>query len=77
MLAKCGHKCFLGPGESFPICKRNTCTRDRRGVIAAKSRSAQFGHWHVRSKAERLVPSKKRTYRKRKTSSRKKTNKRA
>ena len=25
MKKKCGKKCFLGPKESFPICKKNTC----------------------------------------------------
>lgn len=24
MLRKCGHKCFLGPKKSFPVCAKNT-----------------------------------------------------
>ena len=36
MAKKCGeHKCFLGPNKSFPICRKNTCIRDMRGVRAA------------------------------------------
>ena len=36
MAKKCGErKCFLGPNKSFPICRKNTCTRDMRGVRAA------------------------------------------
>jgi len=31
MLRKCGHKCFLGPRKSFPICKKNTCKVSSKG----------------------------------------------
>ena len=35
MLRKCGRKCFLGPGKSFPICKKNTCAISSKGVYSA------------------------------------------
>ena len=41
MLARCGRKCFLGPGTSFPICKRGTCSISQKGVHAAYSRARQ------------------------------------
>jgi hypothetical protein len=42
MLKKCGRKCFLGPGKSFPICKKNTCRVSSHGVYAAYMRSRQY-----------------------------------
>ena len=36
MLRKCGRKCFLGPGKSFPICKKNTCR---------STQNQQNNHW--------------------------------
>ena len=42
MLARCGKKCFLGTKKSFPICKKNTCTIDKKGVYAAYIRSRQY-----------------------------------
>ena len=42
MLRKCGKKCFLGKGKSFPICKKNTCKRSKKGVYAAYIRSRQY-----------------------------------
>jgi len=42
MLKKCGRKCFLGPGKSFPICKKNTCKISRKGIYAAYIRSREF-----------------------------------
>ena len=42
MLKKCGKKCFLGPNKSFPICKKNTCTKSRKGIYAAYVRSMQY-----------------------------------
>ena len=38
ILKKCGRKCFLGPISqplSFPICAKNTCKINRKGVYAA------------------------------------------
>ena len=43
MLEKCGTKCFLGPNKSFPICAKNTCKIDNRGVWAAYVRARQWG----------------------------------
>lgn len=42
MLKKCGNKCFLGTRKSFPICSRNTCKRNRYGVLAAYIRSKEY-----------------------------------
>ena len=42
MLKKCGKKCFLGPKKSFPICARNTCKRNRKGIYAALIRAREY-----------------------------------
>lgn len=42
MLQKCGKKCFLGPNKSFPICKKNTCKIDKRGLYAAYIRAREY-----------------------------------
>ena len=42
MLHKCGKKCFLGPNKSFPICAKNTCKINSKGVYAAYVRARQF-----------------------------------
>jgi hypothetical protein len=42
MLKKCGKKCFLGPKKSFPICKKNTCKIDKKGVMAAYMRAKEY-----------------------------------
>ena len=42
MMKKCGKKCFLGPGKTFPICKKNTCKISRKGVYAAYIRSREY-----------------------------------
>jgi hypothetical protein len=42
MMNKCGDKCFLGPNKTFPICRRNTCRIDRRGVEAAYIRAREY-----------------------------------
>ena len=55
MRHKCGSKCFLGPGTSFPICRRNTCRVSPRGVHAAYSRARQWKHDKVASRAKRLL----------------------
>ena len=43
MLYKCGKKCFLGPGTSFPICAKGSCKINKKGVYAAYIRSRQWG----------------------------------
>ena len=42
MLRKCGRRCFLGPGKSFPICKKNTCAISSKGVYSAYIRARQY-----------------------------------
>jgi len=55
MKQRCGSKCFLGPGISFPICRKNTCTIDQRGVHAAYNRAQEWKHRSVSQKARRLM----------------------
>ena len=60
VLAKCGRRCFLGPGKTFPICARlgsgsgsgsaRTCKVDRRGVAAAYSRAREWAAITARKK---------------------------
>lgn len=42
MMKKCGKKCFLGPNKTFPICTRNTCRRNKKGVYAAFIRAREY-----------------------------------
>ena len=42
MMKKCGKKCFLGSRKSFPICSRNTCKRNRYGLLAAYIRAKEY-----------------------------------
>jgi len=55
MLSKCGKKCFLGPGKSYPICKRGTCKVDKRGVYAAYVRSRQYHKNAITKRAKKLL----------------------
>lgn len=64
VLQKCGRRCFLGPGKTFPICARlgsggaasaalavgGECKIDRRGVQAAYSRARQWAAITARKK---------------------------
>jgi hypothetical protein len=54
MQKDCGSKCFLGPvGEScFPICTKNTCDVNDKGVYAAYVRAREYGskNMHMRSR---------------------------
>ena len=43
MKKKCGRKCFLGPDISFPICTKNTCRRNKKGIASAYIRAKQWG----------------------------------
>lgn len=36
-------KCFLGPGISFPVCKKGTCKISDQGLWAAYIRAKQWG----------------------------------
>jgi hypothetical protein len=42
MLKRCGKKCFLGPNKSFPICTKNTCKINKKGVRAAYMRAREY-----------------------------------
>jgi len=42
MMKKCGKKCFLGPNKSFPICTKNTCKVNKKGVRAAYIRAREY-----------------------------------
>jgi hypothetical protein len=42
MLKKCGKKCFLGTKKSFPICSKNTCKMNIKGVHAAYARAREY-----------------------------------
>ena len=42
MLKNCGKKCFLGTKKSFPVCKKNTCTISKSGVMAAYKRAREY-----------------------------------
>ena len=57
ILSKCGKRCFLGPGKTFPICARlgsgsssNTCKINRRGVQAAYIRAREWASITARKK---------------------------
>jgi hypothetical protein len=57
LLHKCGRKCFLGTGKTFPICPRvsagsgsGSCKIDRRGVAAAYSRAREWATITARKK---------------------------
>jgi len=58
VLKKCGRRCFLGPGRSFPVCARlgsasggaGTCKIDRHGVQAAYSRAREWAAITARKK---------------------------
>ena len=42
MMHNCGKKCFLGPNKTFPICTKNTCKANRKGVYAAYIRAREY-----------------------------------
>ena len=42
MLKNCGKKCFLGTKKSFPICSKNTCKINRKGIHAAYVRAREY-----------------------------------
>ena len=42
MLEKCGKKCFLGSKKSFPICTKNTCKVNKKGLLAAYMRAREY-----------------------------------
>jgi len=42
MKKKCSNKCFLGPRKTFPICTKNTCKKNRKGIYAAYIRANEY-----------------------------------
>jgi hypothetical protein len=61
MMNKCGKKCFLGPNKSFPICTKNTCKRNTKGIYAAYIRAREYmtikgtkKYTRIANKAKRL-----------------------
>jgi len=55
MRKKCGKKCFLGPGKSFPICTKNTCKINKKGVYAAYIRSREYKHTKIANRARKIL----------------------
>lgn len=55
MLKRCGRKCFLGPGKSYPICTKNTCKINSKGLYSAFIRSRQFHRRNISRKANKML----------------------
>jgi hypothetical protein len=60
MYKQCGKKCFLGSRKSFPICSKNTCSINKKGVYAAYIRSRQYRkkgskYYKISRKAKKLL----------------------
>lgn len=55
MLKQCGRKCFLGPGKSYPICTKNTCKVNPKGVYAAFIRARQFHRKNISRRANKIL----------------------
>ena len=58
MFRKCGPKCFLGK-QSYPICAKNTCKINRKGVYSAYIRAREYkskrGNKTIANKAKRIL----------------------
>jgi len=55
MLKRCGRKCFLGPGKSYPICTKNTCKVNPKGVYSAFIRSRQYHRKNISKRANKML----------------------
>lgn len=55
MIKSCGRKCFLGKGKSYPICTKNTCTVNPKGVYSAFIRSRQFHQRNISRRANKML----------------------
>jgi len=55
MLKRCGRKCFIGPGLSFPICTKRTCSVNKKGVHSAYQRAKQYKYKKISSRAKKLL----------------------
>ncbi len=69
MYKKCGKKCFLGtmtPGDkqhpNFPICTKNTCKINSKGIYAAYVRAREWGNKKDSYKKKGHPRLKKQTY---------------
>ena len=53
MKKECGSKCFLGPisENCFPICTKNTCEVNEKGVYAAYVRAREYGSPKMKKRA--------------------------
>jgi hypothetical protein len=58
MKHKCGKKCFLGPNNTFPICTKNTCKINRKGVYSAYIRAREYMTIKNKSKKYSRIASK-------------------
>lgn len=55
MFKRCGKKCFLGPKKSYPICTKNTCKVNPKGLYSAFIRSKQFHKKNISRKANKML----------------------
>jgi len=55
MFKKCGKKCFLGPKKSYPICTKNTCKVNKKGLYSAFIRASQYHKRNISRKAKQLL----------------------
>lgn len=55
MLKNCGKKCFLGPNKSYPICTKNTCKRNTKGIYSAYIRARQLHNKNISQKAKKIL----------------------
>ena len=60
MYKKCGKKCFLGKKYSFPICAKNTCKINKKGVYSAYIRAQPFHNSPTRNKCYKRIASRAR-----------------
>ena len=62
MKRRCGKKCFLGPGKSFPVCKKKTCKVSKKGAWAAFIRAKEWGKKRSTYKGKRRPAHSRRVY---------------
>ena len=62
MKKRCGKKCFLGPGKSFPVCKKKTCKVSKKGAWAAFIRAKEWGKKRSTYKGKRRPAHSRRVY---------------
>lgn len=55
MLKNCGRKCFLAPNKKFPICTKNTCKINNKGIYSAYIRARQYHYNKISKKANNLL----------------------